>query len=100
MTEQKHCRTCRHHSLEQRPRIVYEEGADEEEMLAEHDGSPEDNARHGAGQHEEVFSCMKQGGKTIGIGDEAGVGCSLFELGSKGALNVPPHIAARLKRFE
>lgn len=91
------CHSCRHHSKETRDRVVFEIGADEMEMLAEHDGSPEDVQRFGPQRTEDVYSCMKQGGKQIGIGEEAGAGCPMFEEGKRGGVSLPPHILARME---
>jgi hypothetical protein len=77
------CATCRHHSCEKRARVVHEEGADEMEQLATHDGSPEDCERFGPEQFERHYSCVAQDMKKIGIGDDAGVGCPLWEEGKK-----------------
>lgn len=96
---QNNCRSCRHHTKETRERIVgQDEFSDDAGACWVHDGSPEDIAKYGPEQFEDVFSCMKQGAVTVGVGDAAGQGCSLWEAGQKGI--VSPRLQAILDRLD
>lgn len=65
-----------------------------------HDGSPEDIERYGTRTHDETFSCTKQGMKIIGTDDNAGVGCALWEAGTKRGSSLPPHLLARMAELD
>lgn len=99
----KHCRTCRHHTKNIRDRVVPYDDEDEDgafEDFRAHDGSPEDIERYGAQQYEEEFSCMKKGGNLVGIGDDAGVGCDIWEAGMRGPSTISEALERRLAEFE
>lgn len=65
-----------------------------------HDGSTEDNERYGKKQYDETFTCTLQGMKLIGTDDNAGLGCPLWEAGSKRGSSLPPHLVARMAELD
>jgi hypothetical protein len=85
------CANCRHHSSKQRAKVVGV--ADGEMEIVEVDDT----------DIETVYFCQHpQGakGNEVGIGPEAGAGCSLYELGTKRGLDpeLERRLAARIWR--
>lgn len=110
------CRSCRHHSLRKEPRVLTraeliasgEYGGDAElgmleelDQVATHTGSEDDVRRYGERAFDETFSCVKQGLRLIGTDDNAGVGCDIWEAGTKGGgRELPPHLLRRMAELD